>query len=121
MPRANSGNVRDLHKPAAASGTSSTTAAAEAGVRTLKTGADTAGPRRDTATRGMLSAHLWMLADQERPDIRSDADRLARLTERLGDVASAYLHGHRDIDGEVMLLAATALSWLEAHVTDGAA
>lgn len=77
-------------------------------------------PTDDFARRSILLAQFGALADVEPPLVDSDDLRLALLTERCGEVASAYWRGHTDIEGELQKVAATALAWLEAILRERA-
>jgi hypothetical protein len=70
--------------------------------------------QRDQGTRrALINGAAWSLAGHEPADVHTDADRLARLVEQVGDVAAAYLHGHTDLDGELLRVAAVAVAWVD--------
>ena len=71
------------------------------------------------ARRNMLNAAVWSLVDTER--VEPDHDRLITLGARLGEVCDAWRFGHRDLDGELLKLAATALAFVETQRRGGAA
>lgn len=69
--------------------------------------------------RAMLNAALWSLVGTERDE--PDHDRIVTLGDRFGDVCAAWRFGHKDIDGELLQLAATALAMVASHSRDDAA
>lgn len=72
------------------------------------------------ARRALINGAAWAQADHEPQDVRVDPDRLARLAELHGDVACAYLHGHRTLDTELLKLAGAVLAWLEKLAEEAA-
>jgi hypothetical protein len=68
----------------------------------------------DLARRQMLFAAVGQLIDTEPPLVDADDLRLALLTERVGEVGACYWRAHRDLEGELQKVMATAGAWLEA-------
>jgi hypothetical protein len=64
------------------------------------------------ARRASLNATVWAGAEAE-ADL-DDGDRIARIAERLGNVAYAYRHG-LDIDADVLMLACSVMAWCEQN------
>lgn len=69
--------------------------------------------RIDRSGRAVIFAGVGSLMDTERDG--TDEERIVYLGSRLGEVCDAWRYGNTDIDGELMLLAATALAMVEAH------
>lgn len=67
----------------------------------------------DVARRVMVQQQVAAMIPHEPPNVTTDPDRLALLQSRLGDIADAFLYGHKDIDGEVLRLVASAQAWVE--------
>jgi hypothetical protein len=74
----------------------------------------------DVARRVMLQQTVAAMLPHEPTVVESDADRLALLIDRVGDVGAAYLHAHTDIDGELLRVWATVQAWLETRVREAA-
>ena len=81
---------------------------------------ETPGPDIGGA-RGFLAARVFELVDLEPSHIHSDQDRLARVMSLVGEIADAYLYGHKDIDAEVQRAAAALMAWAESNAHRGAA
>lgn len=67
----------------------------------------------DTARRVSILQAVAAGADKQPAWATSDEQRLALLTERLGDLGGAVLRGHTAPEHELVRLAATAVAWLE--------
>jgi hypothetical protein len=69
-------------------------------------------PSENDTVRRMSALHgIGLLMDDVKAD--SDADRLALLADRLGDIAAAYRFGYKDITHEYQRLAAAAARFVE--------
>lgn len=66
------------------------------------------------ARRAFMNGRLWQLADTEAAG--GDTDRLTRLIELVGDVASAHNHAHADVDSELLRVAGCVLAWLDDSI-----
>lgn len=75
----------------------------------------------DLSRRVMLQQTVAAMLPHEPKWAMSDGDRLALLTERLGDVAAAYGRGHTSVEDELLKVWATCQCWLEARSRDSAA
>jgi hypothetical protein len=77
-------------------------------------------PENDLARRVMLQQTVSAMLEHEPPTVTCDGDRLALLQSRLGDVAHAFLHGHSDVDAEILQLWASCQAWAEARSREAA-
>jgi hypothetical protein len=66
-----------------------------------------------SGSRPTIAAAMWAAADHQPSWCEFDSDRLALLTERLGDVAAAYSRGHANVEDEILKLLGTAAAWME--------
>lgn len=77
----------------------------------------------DDLARRVMAAHAAVSCLDEEHDAvarlsedgtASDSIRLARLTERAGDVAHTFLMGDRPLDDALLGLVACGLAWIDA-------
>lgn len=69
--------------------------------------------------RVMIQQTLWALVNAEQ--VRSDPEQILKIAGRLGEVSDAHRYAHRDIDDELLLLAASVLALVERHQAEKAA